>query len=185
MSRRRGHAALDETARRHAIGYTTLRPAVFTTAITDLADEISSTDGWTGSAPSGRNPFVDPRDVGACAAAVLLRGTWWGQHLDLTGPALYSWPDVAALLTTELGRPITYWPGDEDAVRADTLRRGLPETFAEVLVARDRAAEAGENELLTDLVQRLTGTAPRTLPDYVHEHRAEFQPGLQVAADNP
>ena len=92
---------------------------------------------------------------------------------------------MAALLTTELGRPITYWPGDEDAVRADTLRRGLPETFAEVLVARDRAAEAGENELLTDLVQRLTGTAPRTLPDYVHEHRAEFQPGLQVAADNP
>jgi NAD(P)H dehydrogenase (quinone) len=181
----RGHAALDETARAQPIGYTTLRPAVFTTAVTDLADEISSADGWTGSAPRGRNPLIDPRDVGACAAAVLLQGRWWGQHLDLTGPALYSWPEVAALLTSELGRPITYWPGDEDAVRSDTLRRGLPEAFAEVLVARDRAVEAGENELLTDLVQRLTGAVPRTLAAYLHEHRSEFQPGLPVAADNP
>lgn len=177
----RAHAALDAVARQQDIGYTTLRPAVFTTAVTDLADEIRAADGWTGSAATGRNPFIDPRDVGASAAAVLLDGRWWGQHLDLTGPALYSWPEVAALLTTQLGRPISYRIGDATAVRADTLRRGLPEAYAEVFVARDQAVDAGENELLTDTAARLTGRAPRTLPDYLGEHHAEFEPTAEPA----
>jgi uncharacterized protein YbjT (DUF2867 family) len=178
----RAHAALDAVAREQDIGYTTLRPAVFTTAVTDLADEIRATDGWTGSAATGRNPFIDPRDVGASAAAILLEGGRRGQHLDLTGPALYSWPEVAALLTTELGRPISYRIGDAAAVRADALRRGLPEAYAEVFVARDRAVDAGENERLTDTVARLTGRAPRTLPDYVREHQAEFALAAQPAS---
>jgi NAD(P)H dehydrogenase (quinone) len=170
----RGHAGLDETANRLDIGYSTLRPAVFTTAVTDLADEIRATDGWAGSAPNGSNPFIDPRDVGAAATAVLLDSSWWDRHVDLTGPALYSWPQVAGLLSAELSRPIAYRLSDEEGIRADTLRRGLPEAYADVLVARDRAVRAGENEVLTDTVQRLTGKPPRTLPDYLHEHRAEF-----------
>jgi len=137
----RAHAALDQAVLSRGIGYTTLRPAVFTTAFTDVAGQIRATASWSGAAPAGRNPFTGPRGVGTCAAAVLLDHSWRGQHINLTGPELYSWPDIAALLTEELGRPISYQVCDDASLLAAMIGRGLPEAVADLLVARARRAK--------------------------------------------
>jgi uncharacterized protein YbjT (DUF2867 family) len=32
----------------------------------------------------------------------------WGQHYDLTGPELFSWPDAMKLLSDEIGEAVTF-----------------------------------------------------------------------------
>jgi uncharacterized protein YbjT (DUF2867 family) len=170
----RSHATLDDIVLRSGLPYTSLRPALFSTSVLDVADQIRTTGGWSGGSAHGRNPFIDPRDVAATAAAVLLDETTWGRHHELTGPALHSWPEVATLLTQELGEPVSFRPVNDDTLRAISQDRGLPPAIADMMVAREHAIEAGENERLTDTVARLTGSVPRPLSDYLHEHRAAF-----------
>jgi uncharacterized protein YbjT (DUF2867 family) len=169
----RAHAELDATARRAGIAYTSVRPALFTTSVIDLAGEIRATGGWEGTAPTGRNAFIDPGDVGACAAAVLGDRSWWGHNWELTGPELLSWPDVAHQLSEVLGRAISYRVVDEEQLRASCARRGLPRASADMLVARDQAVEAHENEKSTDVAERLLRRPRRSLRDTLAQAHAD------------
>jgi uncharacterized protein YbjT (DUF2867 family) len=171
----RGHAVLDDVVTATRLTYTSLRPAIFMTSVLDVAAQIRRDGTWLGTAAHGRNPLIDPRDVAAVAVAVLLDPGTGEQHYELTGPTLYSWPAVAQALTRELGRTVEFIAVDEATLR-ERLARQLPEWGVDLLVARERAVEAGDNERLTGWVHKLTGAAPRNLEDFLREHLAEFRP---------
>jgi uncharacterized protein YbjT (DUF2867 family) len=61
----RAHADIDDAVARAELPYTSLRPATFSRLVLDLVDQIRETAGWSGTAPHGRNAFIDPRDVKA------------------------------------------------------------------------------------------------------------------------
>jgi uncharacterized protein YbjT (DUF2867 family) len=52
--------------------------------------------------------LVDHRDVADVCMRILLDPATWGQHYDLTGPELLSWPDAMRLLAAETGEPVTF-----------------------------------------------------------------------------
>jgi uncharacterized protein YbjT (DUF2867 family) len=170
----RAHADLDDLAERSGVGYTTVRPAIYMTNVVTAAREIKATGGWIGIAQHGRNPLIDPRDVADAAAAVILNRSRWGRRYDLTGPELFSWPEATAVLAKELGRPVEYRAVDEATLREELLGRGFQAPLIELLIARERATEARENERLTDTVLELTGARPRTLAQFLHECREKF-----------
>jgi uncharacterized protein YbjT (DUF2867 family) len=172
----RAHAELDDAVAKGGLAYTSLRPALFATSVLAAAPQIRKTGGWIGGAAHGRNALIDPRDVAASAAAVLLDPGAWGHHYELTGPAPYSWPDVADLLSRELGTTVDFGATDDDSLRSTLLSEGVPPPAADVFIAREHATEAGENDRLSANVQLLTGSPPRQLSAYLHEHRAEFLP---------
>ena len=97
-------------------------------------------------------------------------------HLD--GPPLAR--SLSALLRNQLDHTLSY--RGSRAWRAAMIGRGMPAAVADLLVARDQSGQAGENEVLRDTVQRLKGTPPRTVPDFLHEHRAEFLPATQPSS---
>lgn len=173
----RAHAGLDDLARRSGLPYTSLRPAVFMTSVLGpAAAQIRRTRSWAGRARRGRNPLIDPRDVAVAASAVLRDSRQWGSPIELTGPAAYSWPDVAGALTRELGVPVTFEALDPAELRARLAAQEIPAGLADLLIAREAATEAGENDRVTGDVKRLTGRPARTLEAFLHEHRAEFLP---------
>ena len=45
---------------------------------------------------------------------------------------------------------------------------------AELLIAREWAILAGENDYTTGTFQQITGRPPRPVAEFLHEHRAEF-----------
>ena len=51
---------------------------------------------------------------------------------------------------------------------------GVPAGEAELLITREWAILAGENDYTTDTFQQITGRSPRPLAEFLHEHRAEF-----------
>ena len=103
-ARTRRHRGAPALAR---LSGTSLRASIFHTNNLSFARSIRSRGSWSDSAQAGRQAFVDPRDVAAAAAAILERADA-PDVVELPGPELLSYPDLAELLSAELGPTITY-----------------------------------------------------------------------------
>jgi uncharacterized protein YbjT (DUF2867 family) len=172
----RAHAELEDYAIARGVRGTAIRPSIFDTSLLAEAGAIRQDDSWIGGAPDGQNAFIDPGDVSAVAAAVLARPVGRPAFLELTGPDLYSYTQVAFLVGSELGRQITYKLVDEAALRAALQRRRFEATSIRLRIERDRATRAGENARLTPTVREILGRDPSTLTAFLHEHRQAFNP---------
>ena len=51
---------------------------------------------------------------------------------------------------------------------------GMPAGTAELLITREWAILAGENDYTTGTFTQITGRPPRPVADFLREHRAEF-----------
>jgi hypothetical protein len=85
-----------------------------------------------------------------------------------------SWPEALELLSEELGEPVTFRVAAERELLERLIGAGVPAGTAELLIAREWSILAGENDYTTDTFQQLTGRPPRTVAEFLHEHRAEF-----------
>ncbi len=171
----RSHWDIDFAARVAGVGYSTIRPAIFSASLLAAAAEVRTARTWTGLADSGRVALIDHRDAAAAAVRVLTDPTTWGRHYDLTGPELLSWPDAMRLLSDELGETVTFRTASERDLIGALVTAGVAPGQAELLVAREWAILAGENERTTGMVQELTGHAPRTVQAFLHENRDLFR----------
>jgi NAD(P)H dehydrogenase (quinone) len=98
----------------------------------------------------------------------------WGWHHDLTGPVAMSWPEALELLSAELGEPVTFRATAERQFLERLIGAGVPAGEAELLIAREWAILAGENDRTTDTFQQITGRPPRPVAEFLHDYRAEF-----------
>lgn len=118
---------------------------------------------------------VDARDVADAAAGVLTDvEAHVGSSYELSGPAALSFAERAAALSAVVGRDIRYVDVEPATHRRDLLAAGLDEWHADALGELYAAYRAGYAATVTDTVERLTGRPPRSLPDYLDEHRAAF-----------
>lgn len=98
----------------------------------------------------------------------------WGAHHDLTGPVAMSWPEALELLSAELGETITFRVAAEREFLQRLIGAGVSAGKAELLIAREWAILAGENDHTTDTFREITGCPPRSVAEFLHDHRAEF-----------
>lgn len=89
--------------------------------------------------------------------------------LLLLGPELYSYDDVASLLSTKLERKIHHTKVTENELAQGMKGAGIPEEYAGMLAAMDTAISAGKEERMNNLVGEITGKKPKTLVEYVDE----------------
>ena len=118
--------------------------------------------------------LIDHRDAATAGLRVLTDRALWGAHHDLTGPASLSWPEALELLSVELGEPITFRVAAERQFLERLIGAGVPTGEAELLITREWAILAGENDYTTSTFQQITGHPPRPVAEFLHEHRAEF-----------
>jgi uncharacterized protein YbjT (DUF2867 family) len=162
------HAACDRYLEDSGLPYVIVRPNLFLQNVPEST--IPSIDGsgtFYVNAGQARISMVDTRDVAAVAAAVLTEPGHAGARYDVTGPEALSYADVAAKLTSVLGRQVTYVSAPDDAVRQGLLGAGLHEWFANALVGlyQDyrRSGTSGYAAQVTGTVQRLTGRPASSL----------------------
>ena len=88
------------------------------------------------------------------------------------GPEELSYSDVAATLTSVLGRTITHRNLTADELTERFLAAGLPPEYAPSLAAMDTAIRDGAEEGLgAGHVLEVTGHPPRSFRSFVEEHR--------------
>jgi uncharacterized protein YbjT (DUF2867 family) len=128
--------------------------------------------------PTGtaKGSFIDARDIASVAAVLLTTNTHDNQAFDLTGDEALDHDTVAAILSRESGRAITYVDVPSDAMRAPLLAAGLTPNYVEFLLLILGYFKAGYSERTTDAVQQITGVAPRRFADYARAQRAVWLP---------
>jgi NAD(P)H dehydrogenase (quinone) len=173
----RGHWSLDFAAQVAGVPYTTIRPAIFSASMLAGASEIKTSRTWTGLAGTGRVALIDHRDAADAAARVLTEPAAWGQHYDLTGPRQVSWPEALQALSAVLGETVTFRTSSATNLIQKLTQAGVAPGQAELLVTREWAIIAGENERTTGKVRELTGHEPRTIEEFFRENRALFRSG--------
>lgn len=79
--------------------------------------------------------MIDPRDVGAAAAAVVTGADHAGRTLVLTGPEAIGYEQVATELAAATGRPVEFVDVPDEGARQALLAAGMPEFVAQQLVS--------------------------------------------------
>lgn len=171
----RSHWDIDFAAQVAGIPYSTIRPAIFSASLLAAAAEVRASRTWTGLAATGQMALIDHRDAAEAAVRVITDPGTWGTHHDITGPRLFSWPEAMRVLSGEVGQEITFVTATEHDYLTRLTGQGIPPDVAELLISREWAILAGENDRINTGVQDLTGHPPRTLEDFLHENRDLFR----------
>jgi uncharacterized protein YbjT (DUF2867 family) len=171
----RAHWNIDFAAQVAGVPYTTIRPAIWSASLLAAAAEVRQSRTWAGLAGTGRVALSDHRDAADLAVRILTDSRLWGAHYDTTGPRLFSWPEALAVLSDELGEKVTFVTATERDLIDRLTSRGVPAGQAELLIAREWALLAGENERVTTTFADVTGRPPRTVEDFLHENRETFR----------
>lgn len=154
--------------------WTILRPGFFAQNIGGPYREDIREDGCI-FLPAGRArvAFIDVRDLGDVAATVFTNPEpHQSRGYALTGQEDPTFCDVAGILTEELGRPIRYEPASLPAyLRHLRRRRGLGWGQALLYARLHVGLRWGEGDRPTPDLPRLLGRVPRTVRDYVRDHR--------------
>jgi uncharacterized protein YbjT (DUF2867 family) len=118
-------------------------------------------------AGSVREPFVDLDDVADVAVDALLGAPWSGRTLDLTGPELLSFADVATVLTRAIGRPVAYVPCTVHEYVEGAVAAGAPRDEIEPLADLFARVLDGHNSTVSPDLGAVLGRAPGRFADYV------------------
>lgn len=104
------------------------------------------------SRPDVKIPTVATRDIAASGAKLLCDRSWTGQGgLAVLGPEDLSFNEMATIMTDVLGKPIRFQSVPGEAYKAQLIKFGASEAFAQGLVEMHEAKDNG-----------LDNTEPRT-----------------------
>jgi uncharacterized protein YbjT (DUF2867 family) len=123
-----------------------------------------------GPAGNGRAGMVTRADVADVAVALLLSDGHDGATYDVTGPEALTMGEIAATLGAATGKPITYKDETLAEARASRASYGAPDWQVDAWISTYTAIAAGELDVVTDTVTRLTGHPPASLADFVRAH---------------
>jgi uncharacterized protein YbjT (DUF2867 family) len=171
----------EEHLRRSGIPAVVLRSGFYMTNLLAVAEPVRAQRVLPAPAGDGRIAMIDPRDVGAVAAAVLAGSGHDGRTYELTGPDAVSYGDIAAELSHATGTHVEYVDVPPHAARERLVASGMPDWLIVHLDGVFAKIRAGELAATTDSVALLTGRAPRTIADFVTDHRDAFAPVAQPA----
>jgi NAD(P)H dehydrogenase (quinone) len=149
------------------MGHTFLRDSIYL----DYVPFFASADGVIrGPAGDGRVAGVARDDIAEAAVAGLLDPQHAGQAYGLTGPEAFTMPEAARTITEVTGREVAYLEETLEEARASRAPSGAPAWEIEGWVTSYAVIAAGELDVVTDAVERLTGHAPMTLRAFLEAH---------------
>jgi len=161
------------------VRWTILRPGFF--ASNFLNDfPVAKLGGLSLPAGDGKDCPIDPRDVGAAAAEVLMTPGHDGKTYELTGPDLLSYGEMVGEISRAVGQPLHYADVPPPDFRATMVSFGAPEPVADALVQYFTAVKAGSLTVAPDFA-KLMGRPSRSFSDFVKDNAAAFRAQLPVA----
>jgi uncharacterized protein YbjT (DUF2867 family) len=169
------HAATVAQIRSAGLPMTEIRPQLLMQTLLRTAASIRTDDLVFGAYGGSRLPLIDAADVAATIAAVLTTASHDGASYVLTGPQSISYDDIAATLTTVLGRRIRYVDMPAEAFHEHLLGNGVPAWEADDLAVLGRLFQSNHTWPVTATVAELTGRPPRTLQRFVREYASAFR----------
>lgn len=111
-------------------------------------------------------PFLDVDDIAEVCVVALTEPGHAGEIYEVTGPRLMTFADIAAELTTAIGREISYIDISHEAFVKGVSETGAPKEVVWLMDYLFSTVLDGRNAYLTDGVQRALGRPPKDFTDY-------------------
>ncbi|WP_158867067.1 NAD(P)H-binding protein [Leifsonia sp. AG29] len=164
----RDHDATEQRIRSTGMTFTFLRDNLYL----DFVENMVGEDGVIrGPAGNGRAAMVARADVARVAAAVLQHP---GDHANitynLTGPEELTMAEVAEVLSSRLGRAVSFHDETVPEAYESRKRWRAPQWQYDAWVSTYTAIAAGELAGVTGDVERVTGRRPLSLSEYLEAH---------------
>jgi NAD(P)H dehydrogenase (quinone) len=185
----RDHLDTEAILKRSGAAYTILRNALYAEVpILDIGLRALGSGEWIGSAGDGQVPFVAKSDCVACATRVLTTPGHDNKTYEITGPALLSYREVAALLAAFTGKPIDYKVVSDEEMLAFLLAAGVPRAYheglhtpgigtssADDILSYERGIRAGHFALKSTDVETLLGRPPLPIQQVIEANAEKLR----------
>jgi NAD(P)H dehydrogenase (quinone) len=172
----RGHAAIEHRLKSSDIGCVILRPGLFMQNVLGQAASIKNDSKmvlpFAAELPVA---LIDVRDTGAVGARILLDpAPHVGKTYEFTGK-LTTYRDLTALLSSALGRPITYVGITPEQAEQGMKSRGMPDWLIAHMVTIAKIGQAGGFSIEdTKVIEDVVGRAPITTKQFVEDFKPAF-----------
>jgi uncharacterized protein YbjT (DUF2867 family) len=177
-----GHGVVEAYLKASGLEWTMLQPGGFMQNFLSPAGSLGDEDGnLIGPEADAPMAFIDCHDVAATAAALLTGEAGRNESFVITGPEAISYSEIAAKLTLGRGRPVGFNGQSERAIAERLRGYGLAAQQADEMASLYASLGEGAFSEVTDAVERLTGTAPRSFDQFMDAHPEAF-PAVPLAS---
>ena len=167
------HAKSEKRLRESGLKWTMLRPGNFMSNALGWAETIKSEGAFYQPTGTGRWAAIDPADIAAVAVKTLTTPGHEGKAYTLTGPESLSGAQYAAKLSSVLGRPVKFVDIPLESVRSGMLK-SMPPAYVEALMDLYTAMRAGKTDIVTGVVEEVTGRRAGTFEAWARRNAAAF-----------
>lgn len=160
------HRKEEKIIEESGIPYTFLRPAAFMqNFVTQFSYTIRTQNVFYAPAGDAKMSFVDLRDIAAIAARILTNSNSGSQQhvnkvYDITGSDALSYSQVAEILSSEVGKKISYIDVTEENTRKGMKQQGADDWFIDAMLELFRITRAGYGLQTTTAVEHIIGRVP-------------------------
>ena len=181
------HGQVEQYLRSCGTDWVILRASWYMSNLLAAASAVAAEGRLYAPAGQARIAMIDPRDVGAAAAAVLCSpghgasAGHEGQTYLLTGPRAITYDEVAAGLSAATRSRVEFVDVPGDAAYQAMIGDGMPGFVAEQIVAMFARLRQGVAAQVSPDVETLTGSAPRDFACFATDHARLFAPAAAAA----
>jgi uncharacterized protein YbjT (DUF2867 family) len=181
------HDQVEQYLRSCGTGWVILRANWYMSNLLAAASGVAAEGRLYAPAGQARIAMIDPRDVGAAAAAVLCSPGHGaspgheGQTYLLTGPRAITYDEVAAGLSAATRSTVEFVDVPGDAAYQAMTGDGMPGFVAEQIVAMFAELRRGVAAQVSAAVETLTGSAARDFASFATDHARLFAPAAAAA----
>lgn len=166
---------VEAALKQSSISATHLRAGFFYQNLLTFSESITTQGIIAGPFRAAAWPMVDARDVGAVAAAVLVDPAHAGQSCEVTAYENLTYHEIAQRLGAVLELPLRYVDVSANESRGRLHAAGKSPVIVEAILELWDAFASGYIKVEpSNLIERITGRAPRTLEDFARDYRARF-----------
>lgn len=183
----RDHYRTEEYIKKSGTAYTFLRPCLY---MDNVPLRVSGDGIIRAPAGDGKAAWVTRDDIADAAAAALTGAGHEGKTYDITGPEAITIAETAKIISRVSGKSVRYiaqTPEETrtrhnasgmdkfEAERRALTGRGLEEFEVEVWVTHYTQIAAGELDVVSDAVLKLTGRKAQSLEEYLRAHPESWE----------
>jgi len=157
------------------IDFTHLRPNGFMQNMLGFSYLIANQGVFYQPAGNASVSHVDVRDIVAVAVKVLTEDTHSGKIYTITGPEALTFDEIAAKISSAIGKPVKYVNASPEEFKQSVLSWGSSEWLADLLNEMYALYRGGWGDEITDVVKTVGKKEPFTFDQFAQDHIQIFK----------
>jgi len=169
------HYRIEEYIKKSGVSYTFLRPSFFMeNLITSHREEIQRFSSLILPAGEGRTNYIAVDDIAKAGAECVGNAVHFNRAYELTGGESFTFTEIAAMLSEELGRKITYTRPGLLQFFQHRRKAGDPAGRIWIMMLIYREVKRGKASRHSGSLKEIFGIEETHIRDFIHQKRDYF-----------